>query len=209
MRKKKKWRRGCVSRRKAIDIYRLTISTIFIFILAVQLVALYSIILIKLKKQAHPSEQSANAEEQRTRRNRNVLKMAIAIVLAFFFFAGPPTSLTSWYLFVCPGIFHIPVVQIYTVISAPFLSLHMLTTLRSGFFGSDGFGYFQWKTETSYFWCQLGHKRKCSLKWKLSNSKWWTLQWLYNVLFGTKNSYLCARSSSLMRILRQYWIQNI
>ena len=70
--------------KKAIDIYRLTISTIFIFILAVQLVALYSIILIKLKKQAHPGEQSANAEEQRTRRNRNVLKMAIAIVFAFF-----------------------------------------------------------------------------------------------------------------------------
>ena len=71
--------------KKALDIYRLTISTIFIFILAVLLVALYSIIMIKLKKQAHPSEQSANAEEQRTRRNRKVLKMAIAIVLAFFF----------------------------------------------------------------------------------------------------------------------------
>ena len=70
--------------KKALDIYRLTISTIFIFILAVLLVALYSIIMIELKKQAHPSEQSANAEEQRTRRNRNVLKMAIAIVLAFF-----------------------------------------------------------------------------------------------------------------------------
>ena len=195
--------------KKALDIYRLTISTIFIFILAVLLVALYSIIMIKLKKQAHPSERSANAEEQRTRRNRKVLKMAIAIVLAFFFFAGPPTSLTSWYLFVCSGIFHIPVVQIYTVISAPFLSPHMLTTLRSGFFGSDGFGYFLWTTETSYFWCQLRHKRRCSLKWKLPNSKWWTLQWLYNVLFGTKNSYLCARSSSLMRILPQYWIQNI
>ena len=195
--------------KKALDIYRLTISTIFIFILAVLLVALYSIIMIKLKKQAHPSERSANAEEQRTRRNRKVLKMAIAIVLAFFFFAGPPTSLTSWYLFVCSGIYHIPVVQIYTVFSAPFLSPHMLTTLRSGFFGSDGFGYFLWTTETSYFWCQLRHKRKCSLKWKLSNSKWWTLQWLYNVLFGTKNSYLCARSSSLMRILPQYWIQNI
>ena len=195
--------------KKALDIYRLAISTIFIFIPTVQLVALYSIIMIKLKKQVHPGEQSANAEEQSTRRNRNVLKMAIAIVLLFFFFAGPPTSLTSWYLFVCSGIFHIPVVQIYTVISAPFLSPHMLTTLRSGFFGSDGFGYFLWTTETSYFWCQLRHKRKCSLKWKLSNSKWWTLQWLYNVLFGTKNSYLCARSSSLMRILPQYWIQNI
>ena len=76
--------------KKALDIYRLTISTIFIFILAVLLVALYSIIMIKLKKQAHPSEQSANVEEQRTRRNRNVLKMAIAIVLAFFFFCWTP-----------------------------------------------------------------------------------------------------------------------
>ena len=72
--------------KKAFDIYRDAISTIFIFI-PVLLVALYYIILIKLKKQAHPGEQSANAEEQSTRRNRNVLKMAIAIV--FFFFRDP------------------------------------------------------------------------------------------------------------------------
>lgn len=63
--------------KKALDIYRLAISTIFVFI-PVLLVALYSFILIKLKKQAHPGELSANAKEQRTRRNRNVLKMAIA-----------------------------------------------------------------------------------------------------------------------------------
>ena len=76
--------------KKALDIYRLTISTIFIFI-PVLLVALYSIIMIKLKKQAHPSEQSANAEEQRTRRNRNVLKMAIAICYCVgVFFCCPP-----------------------------------------------------------------------------------------------------------------------
>ena len=75
--------------KKALDIYRLAISTIFIFIPTVQLVALYSIIMIKLKKQVHPGEQSANAEEQSTRRNRNVLKMAIAIVF-FFFFCGTP-----------------------------------------------------------------------------------------------------------------------
>ena len=72
--------------KKALDIYRLAISTIFIFIPTVQLVALYSIIMIKLKKQVHPGEQSANAEEQSTRRNRNVLKMAIAIVLFLFLF---------------------------------------------------------------------------------------------------------------------------
>ena len=80
--------------KKALDIYRLAISTIFIFIPTAQLVALYSIIMIKLKKQVHPGEQSAKAEKQSTRRNRNVLKMAIAIVL-FFSFAGPPTPLTS------------------------------------------------------------------------------------------------------------------
>ena len=117
--------------KKALDIYRLAISTIFIFIPTVQLVALYSIIMIKLKKQVHPGEQSANAEEQSTRRNRNVLnKMAIAFVLLFFF-AGPPTSLTSWYLFVCSRVLHVPVVQIYTLISAPFLSPHVVWSTQS------------------------------------------------------------------------------
>ena len=84
---KKMWMR---KPKKALDIYRLAISTIFIFIPTVQLVALYSIIMIKLKKQVHPGEQSANAEEQSTRRNRNVLKMAIAIVLLLFFFLRDP-----------------------------------------------------------------------------------------------------------------------
>ena len=117
--------------KKALDIYRLAISTIFILVPTVQLVALYSIIMIKLKKQVHPGEQSANAEEQSTRRNRNVLnKMAIAFVL-FFFFAGPPTSLTSWYLFVCSRVLHVPVVQIYTLISAPFLSPHVVWSTQS------------------------------------------------------------------------------
>ena len=59
---------------------------VFVYIPAVLLFALYSIILIKLKKQANPGEQTANAEEQRIRRNRKVLKMAIAIVVAFFYF---------------------------------------------------------------------------------------------------------------------------
>ena len=89
---RKKWKRKKTEEmktwmrkpKKALDTYRLAISTILTFIPAVLLVALCSIIMIKLKKQAHPGEQSANAEEQRTRRNRKVLKMAIAIVLAFF-----------------------------------------------------------------------------------------------------------------------------
>ena len=65
-------------------IYFLIIAVVFVYIPTVLLVAFYSIIMIKLKKQAHPGEQSANAEEQRTRRNRNVLKMAVAIVAVFF-----------------------------------------------------------------------------------------------------------------------------
>ena len=64
--------------------YFLAGAIVFFYIPFVLLVILYSIILIKLKKQVHPGEQSANAEEQRTRTNRNVLKMTIAIVVAFF-----------------------------------------------------------------------------------------------------------------------------
>ena len=47
------------------------------------LVILYSIIVIKLKTQAHPGEQSANSQQQRDRKNRNVLQMSIAIVTVF------------------------------------------------------------------------------------------------------------------------------
>ena len=70
--------------KSSFGIYLLSASILFFYIPFVVLVILYSIILIKLKKQAHPGEQSASAEEQRTRRNRNVLKMAVAIVVAFF-----------------------------------------------------------------------------------------------------------------------------
>ena len=69
---------------KSFVTYLLAGVSVFFYIPIILLVAVYSIILIKLKKQVHPGEQSANAEEQRTKRNRNVLKMAIAIVLAFF-----------------------------------------------------------------------------------------------------------------------------
>ena len=69
---------------KSFVTYLLAGVSVFYYIPMILLVAVYSIILIKLKKQAHPGEQSVNAEEQRTKRNRNVLKMAIAIVLAFF-----------------------------------------------------------------------------------------------------------------------------
>ena len=64
--------------------YSLAVFVVFLYIPFVLVVILYSIILIKLKMQAHPGEQSANAEEQRNRRNRNVLKMATAIMIVFF-----------------------------------------------------------------------------------------------------------------------------
>ena len=47
------------------------------------LAILYSIIVIKLKTQAHPGEQSVNTQQQRDRRKRNVLQMSIAIVTVF------------------------------------------------------------------------------------------------------------------------------
>ena len=64
--------------------YILVLGIVFLFTPFVLLAILYSVILIKLKRQAHPGEPSANAEEQRTRRIRSVRKMAIAIVVVFF-----------------------------------------------------------------------------------------------------------------------------
>ena len=69
--------------------YFLAVAVVFLCIPFVLVVILYSIIFMKLKMQAHPGEQSANAEEKRTRRNRNVLKMATAIVVVFFIFWIP------------------------------------------------------------------------------------------------------------------------
>ena len=63
--------------------FLLAICVVFLFIPIVMLTILYSIIVIKLKSQKRPGEQSTNAEQQRAKRNRNVLKMAIAIVLGF------------------------------------------------------------------------------------------------------------------------------
>ena len=57
--------------------------SLFIYIPVLLLVILYSIIVIKLKTQAHPGEQSANTQQQRDRRNRNVLQMYIATVTVF------------------------------------------------------------------------------------------------------------------------------
>ena len=63
--------------------YLLALCVVFLYIPIVMLTILYSIIVIKLKLQRRPGEQSTNAEQQRAKRNKNVLKMAIAILSGF------------------------------------------------------------------------------------------------------------------------------
>ena len=63
--------------------YLLAGSILFTYIPVMFLIILYSIIIIKLKTQKLPGEQSANIQQQRNRRNRNVLQLSIAIVLVF------------------------------------------------------------------------------------------------------------------------------
>ena len=65
--------------------FLLAFYILFTYIPVLSLVILYSIIVIKLKTQGHPGEQSANTQQQRNRRNRNVLQMSIAIVTVFVF----------------------------------------------------------------------------------------------------------------------------
>ncbi|XP_020622547.1 RYamide receptor-like [Orbicella faveolata] len=63
--------------------YFVSCIVVFTFIPLVLITILYVTILLKLKSQRIPGEQSANAGQQRQQRERNVLKMAIAIVLGF------------------------------------------------------------------------------------------------------------------------------
>ena len=72
--------------------YLLAGSILFRYIPVMLLAILFSIIIIKLKTQKHPGEQSANTQEQRNRRNRNVLHLSIAIVLVFVFCWLPFTT---------------------------------------------------------------------------------------------------------------------
>ena len=63
--------------------YFIASYVVFLYIPTILLAILYSIIVIKLKSQLIPGEQSAIAEQQRAKRNRNVLKITIAIVFGF------------------------------------------------------------------------------------------------------------------------------
>ena len=62
--------------------FLLPYCVLLIFIPVMLLVILYSIILVKLKTQAHPG-QSVDTQQHRKRQNRNVLQMSIAIVSVF------------------------------------------------------------------------------------------------------------------------------
>ena len=113
--------------KKAFDIYRNAISTIFIFI-PVLLVALYSIT-SKLKS------KPIQVNSQPTLRNRGQEETETCLrwpsLLCWLFFTGPPTSLTSWYLLVCLRLLHIPVIHIYTLILALFLCPHFVWSTKS------------------------------------------------------------------------------
>ncbi|CAH3111916.1 unnamed protein product [Porites lobata] len=78
----KRWKKAFGESSSVTD-FLLPYCILLILIPVMLLVILYSIILIKLKTQAHPGEQSANTQQHRKRQNRNVLQMSIAIVLVF------------------------------------------------------------------------------------------------------------------------------
>ncbi|XP_078377731.1 QRFP-like peptide receptor [Oculina patagonica] len=63
--------------------YVLAIFVTFLFIPVMLLAILYITIILKLRSQTVPGEQSVKNEQQRVKRERNVLKMTIAIVLWF------------------------------------------------------------------------------------------------------------------------------
>ena len=79
--------------------YHLALFVVYFYITVVMLTILYSVIVIKLKLQRRPGEQSTNAEQQRAKRNKNVLKMAIAIVLAFVLCLVPFSIVILLYYF--------------------------------------------------------------------------------------------------------------
>ena len=58
---------------------------VFVYTPIILLIIIYSIILIKLKLQKTPAQQSTDAEIQRNKRNTNALKLAIAILLGLIF----------------------------------------------------------------------------------------------------------------------------
>ena len=86
-----------------VNYFLLVTFILFYYIPIAVLVILYSIIVIKLKKQKIPGQQSVNAEQQRAKRNRNVLKLAIAIVVGFVL-CWVPSTIICLTITLCPGL---------------------------------------------------------------------------------------------------------
>ncbi|CAH3174811.1 unnamed protein product [Porites lobata] len=78
----KKWKKAFGESSSRAN-FVLALYILFIYLPVLLLVILYSIIVIKVKTQAHPGEQSANSQQHRDRKNRNVLQMSIAILTVF------------------------------------------------------------------------------------------------------------------------------
>ena len=92
--------------------YCLAYYIVFVYTPFILLIIIYSIILIKLKLQKTPGQQSTDAEIQRNKRNTNALKLAIAILLGLIF-CKIPWSITylmylygTWPCGIFPYFFH-------------------------------------------------------------------------------------------------------
>ena len=72
---------------------------VFVYTPIILLIIIYSIILIKLKLQKTPGQQSPDAEIQRNKRNRNALKLAIAILLGLIFCKIPWSIICLMYAY--------------------------------------------------------------------------------------------------------------
>ena len=81
------------------EIYLLAVLVVFTYVPLFVIALLYLVILLKIKTQKIPGEQSVNAGQQRAKRERNVLKMSIAIVLVFAVSFLPLSIVWSVYLF--------------------------------------------------------------------------------------------------------------
>ncbi|XP_068734005.1 RYamide receptor-like [Montipora capricornis] len=79
--------------------YALAYYIVFVYTPIILLIIIYSIILIKLKLQKTPGQQSTDAEIQRNKRNRNALKLAIAILLGLIFCKIPWSFIYLMYLY--------------------------------------------------------------------------------------------------------------
>ena len=84
----------------SFEIYVLAVLVVFTYVPLLVIAILYLVILLKIKTQKIPGEQSVNAGEQRAKRERkNLLKMSIAIVLVFAVSFLPLSIFWSVYLF--------------------------------------------------------------------------------------------------------------